>query len=660
MPLSHQAGPLATFPPVTLSSISFRTAAHRYLAGFVVSLGLAILSPAQDVGAGPALELAETKGSASRLRFPTDPAKFYQFEISTDLVHWDREGYAFRGTGGRMSTVLSNRGLHRAFFRLRDDAAAEQAAPYGPYGPYGLASIDGQSGPPGIPGPVGPVGPAGPPGPQGPPGDSSIESFLAAFDSLDTVDQDLFKEKIGLTGVGFYDEFQRFPEGYQIGNGMTQPIVGPVYRQHSNGPSPGSVYTEAGMLRGKVDSNSYLGSAVATPDGVLDMTFDLETVNPPGSHETNEFGFTFAFKNSQIVNDDGGGISVGGAMHINVVPSGVTDFQHFQRPTPVSHLTPTPRSFLNGSPRPGSQFRWRVHLYAKGNRCDITAFGRTISYQCEGIAENLSSDLTWFYFQLGITPFPTSPPPAVRNYTRLHRMWANAPELSIRFAQSEPQSNRFTGNPAAVYPNQISIRPGDRPLVGHALETTATTALRVGGATLNSATNRYSGGGAYVEGKIRATMPTGGLNPGVAVLGVESPLTSALVSPPNTSLNTNFKSIYKGTNLAQGMQESTRFYGGFGPNIHSKQIQIREAGVTIFDTGPITPNGGTWKLEITRQAVAGTSELFIFDFWSKETGTIVTTATRNRELLNTSLTLHVLGTAEGDVTLLSERVMVFQ
>lgn len=645
---------------MTLPAISLPAAATRRLAVAALVLGLAISSPAQDLGAGPALELAETKGAASRLRFPSDPAKFYQFEISTDLVHWDREGYAFRGTGGRMSTVLSNRGLRRAFFRLRDDAAAEQAAPYGPYGPYGLATLDGQAGPPGIPGPVGPVGPVGPPGPQGPPGDSSIESFLAAFDSLDAGDQDLFKERIGLAGVGFYDEFQRFPEGYQIGNGITHPIVGPVYRQHSNGPAPGSVYTEAGVLRGKVDSNSYLGSAVATPDGVLDMTFDLETINPPWSYETNNSGFTFAFKNSQIVTDDGGGIAVGGAMHINIVPSGVTDFQHFQRPTPVTYLTPAPRSFLNGSPPTGSQFRWRVHLHAEGNRCDITAFGRTISFECDGVGENLSGDLTWFYFQLGITPFPTSPPPAVRNYTRLVRMWANAPELSIRFAQSEPQSNRFTGNPAAVYPNQISIRPGDRPLVGHALDTTSTTTLRVGGATLDPATNRYVGGGAYVEGKIRATMPTGGLNPGVAVLGVESPLSTVLASPPNTNPNTNFKSLHKGTNLANGMQECTRYYGTFGSNANPKQIQIREAGIAIFDTGLISPNGGAWKLEITRQAVAGTSELFIFDFWSKETGTVVTTATRNRGTQGTSLTLNVLGTAEGDVTLLSERVMVFQ
>jgi hypothetical protein len=177
---------------------------------------------------------------------------------------------------------------------------------------------------------------------------------------------------------------------------------------------------------------------------------------------------------------------------------------------------------------------------------------------------------------------------------------------------------------------------------------------------LDPATNRYAGGGAYVEGKIRATMPTGGLNPGVAVLSVEAPLTAALESSANTVTNDNFRSIYKGANLANGMQESQRFYGSFGANANPKQIQIREGGVTVFDTGTITQNGGAWKLEITRQSLAGNTETFIFDFWSKQTGPLVTTATRNRGLVNTTLTMNVLGTAKGDVTLLSERVTVFQ
>lgn len=629
-------------------------------------------SLAQNLTAGPPLAIRELNGSATRVEFSSDPNKYYQFEISADLIHWDREGYAFRGTGGRMSTLLSNRGLPAGFFRMRDNATAAESAPYGPYGPYGLSSINGQTGPQGIQGPLGPqgatgpqgpVGPGGPPGPvgpTGPPGEVDTESVISSLDGLNSVEQESLLANLGLNTIGFYDEFQRYPDGYQIGNGITPPLVGPAYTQHSNGPEAGSVYIEGNALRGKVNSNSYLGSAVATPDGKLDMTFDLETASPPGGYEVNNSGFTFSFKNAQIVTSAGDGIAVGEAMHINITPWGVTDFQHFQVATPVTYITKEPRSFLEGNFVPGGHFRWRVNIKAEGNRCDITAFGKTISFECEAIRTNLSSPLTWFYFQLGITEFAQSPPSTIRNYTRLIRMWGNAPELSARLALIEPQSNRFTGNPAAVYPNQISIRPGDRPLVGHAPEIYRLSTLRVGGAILDSATSQYVGGGAYVEGKIRGTMPTGGLNPGVAVLSVEAPLTSALQSPANTITNDNFRSLYKGTNLANGMQECVRLYGTFGTNANQKQIQIREGGVPIFDTGLIIQNGGAWKLEITRQSLAGTTETFIFDFWSKETGPLVTTATRNRGLLNTSLTLNVLGTTKGDVTLLSERSMVFQ
>lgn len=624
---------------------------------------------AQDLSSGPALELKEITSAGARVEYATDANKFYQFEISADLIRWDREGYSFRGTGGRMSSFLLNRSQKKVFYRLRNNADPAQAAPYGPYGPYGLSSVTGQTGPQGPAGPEGPrgsqgiQGPVGPVGPVGPPGADAVltaETITAALDGLDSLEKNALIGNLGLNQIGFYDEFQRYAEGYRIGNGITTPIVGEVYSQHSNGSSPGSVYIENNALRGKVDSNSYLGSAVKTPDGVLDISFDLETVNPPGQYEVNTSGFTFAFKNSQIVNSDGGGISVGGAIHINITPWGVTGFSHFQRETPLTVITRPPHSFMDGNPSPGSQFKWRVNIRAEGRRCDITAFGKTISFESDGVQANLDHPLTWFYFQLGITDFQGLPPSAVRNHTRLLRMWGNAPEISARFAGSSPQSNRFTGNPAASYPNIISIQPGDRPLVGHQASLQATSTLKVGGASLDTATNRYSGGGAYFEGKIRATMPTGGLNPGVAILAVESPLTAALQSPANTSLSTNFRTLFKGTNPANGMQESLKFYGSFGANANQKRIQIRENGIAIFDTGILVQNGGNWRLEITRQALAGASETFIFDFWCKETGQVVETAVLNRGLSNTSLTMNVLGKTTGDVTLLSERSMIFQ
>lgn len=118
---------------------------HAFL--MITWLAMAGSLTAQDVTVGPNLELLEKSGSAAKLSFATNSSKVYQFEISGDLEHWDPEGYAFLGTGGRMTAVLSNRGLGHAYFRLRDDASAENAAPYGPYGPYGFASVNGQAGP---------------------------------------------------------------------------------------------------------------------------------------------------------------------------------------------------------------------------------------------------------------------------------------------------------------------------------------------------------------------------------------------------------------------------------------------------------------------------------------------------------------------------------
>ncbi|MCW1884054.1 hypothetical protein OKA04_04890 [Luteolibacter flavescens] len=114
---------------------------------FVIAwLGLVAHLSAQNVAIGPNLEIRENLESAALLAFATESTKTYQFEISADLTNWDKEGYAFRGTGGRMMVKLSNRGLTSAYFRLKDDAPAGDAAPYGPYGPYGLSSWNGESG----------------------------------------------------------------------------------------------------------------------------------------------------------------------------------------------------------------------------------------------------------------------------------------------------------------------------------------------------------------------------------------------------------------------------------------------------------------------------------------------------------------------------------
>ena len=68
-----------------------------------------------------------------RLEFPTKSGLFYQVESSQDLKVWKREGFAFPGSGGGMAVMVSNHGLPRLFYRIRDDARLADTAPFNPY-----------------------------------------------------------------------------------------------------------------------------------------------------------------------------------------------------------------------------------------------------------------------------------------------------------------------------------------------------------------------------------------------------------------------------------------------------------------------------------------------------------------------------------------------
>lgn len=466
-----------------------------------------------------------------------------------------------------------------------------------------------------------------------------------------------FPDSTPFNFIGFYDDFTIQPDGaYDV-----TPIVGAdQYRQHFNGESPGTMLVEGGGLRCPVGSNNYLGSSIATPNGVLDVTFELVTVNPPGKYNRNGSGFTFTFKETQIVVNDGSGIAVSGSIHINIDSDGNIIPSHFQQATPFPKLTSGESLFQwpskTGSgtlqSSSGSQIRWRVNIRAYGDRLEVTSRGRTIAFQCSAIAGRIGSQKTWFYFQLNNIPFAGSPVPADRNYTRLERMWANAPALSLMSAVRGESSSRFDGNGKTIYPGDVDYRLGDAPFVGHDIAS-RNEPYRFGGATISG--NTYIGGGTYTEGLIRKTAPVTGIN-SLSVQGDSSwPLTTALASPVNASLGTNFMGLRRVVNLPNGVHDIQRVTGTFGANTNPKQIQVKEAGTTIFDTGSITPNGETWELEITRSSLVGASETYIFKFFSATTGLRMSTVAVNRGATYTTLTMHVLGTAAGDVTVHSRR-----
>lgn len=69
-----------------------------------------------------------------RVEFDTTSDKFYRIESSEDLLTWKPEGYAFAGNGKRMSALVSNHGLPRLFYRIRNNATQSEVAPIIPYG----------------------------------------------------------------------------------------------------------------------------------------------------------------------------------------------------------------------------------------------------------------------------------------------------------------------------------------------------------------------------------------------------------------------------------------------------------------------------------------------------------------------------------------------
>lgn len=68
-----------------------------------------------------------------RVEFDTSADKFYRIESSGDLSNWKAEGHAFAGNGRRMSALVSNHGLPRLYYRIRNDASMADVAPVVPY-----------------------------------------------------------------------------------------------------------------------------------------------------------------------------------------------------------------------------------------------------------------------------------------------------------------------------------------------------------------------------------------------------------------------------------------------------------------------------------------------------------------------------------------------
>jgi hypothetical protein len=459
--------------------------------------------------------------------------------------------------------------------------------------------------------------------------------------------------------VLFFDDFSRYANNYQVGSNITTPIVGTTYLQSIDGttPAPGSMFIENGGLRCPVNSNNYLGFSIPNNNGELDVCVEIENRNPSGFFNASVTGFTLAFKEAAAVTPPG--IDPTSTMHLNINSQGVTDANQYLGQASTYLGTGDPTTAWGGVKGPNAI--WRVRVKAKGNLLEISAFGRTLRWTNSAMPARLAGDRIHLYFQLNNVTFAGLPAPAERTYPVLRRIWINAPENSLNAAFPGSGGHALEGNPSATYPNFLTVAPGDRPASGHSpnLWINENPALRVFGTASVGADNRYTGQAAYVEGFLNLTPPTGGINPFRPVISPRTLLTAKVATAANAVL-TNIRSLQKQINLQQGMVEYQRLAGTFGANTNSKQIQVRETGSTIFDSGTTTQNGGVWTLEVTRQSITGTTEVFMFEYWSQATGILKSVSEFNRGTTFTSFNLHASGVAAGDVTIFHHMLMCSQ
>lgn len=94
---------------------------------------------AQSVSIKPGMQITPVVAPSIRLEFETIGNLYYQVESSQNLAVWKKEGFAFRGTGGRMAVMVSNHGLPQLYYRVGNNASVADLLPVNPYG--GFASL---------------------------------------------------------------------------------------------------------------------------------------------------------------------------------------------------------------------------------------------------------------------------------------------------------------------------------------------------------------------------------------------------------------------------------------------------------------------------------------------------------------------------------------
>jgi hypothetical protein len=458
-----------------------------------------------------------------------------------------------------------------------------------------------------------------------------------------------WRTAIGLSRMGFYEDFSRYPDGEFVHLANT-PVVGAVWSVANTVTSPVTVATVTDDgLSAQVGGNFYLSSIVNCADGVLDATFEIEQKLPVGQYSSQSGGFTFSYKTTPQLGQGG---NPDNSVHINFDPGGPNPGRYQPVGSPTVTLKKVIGVAVGYSVAPGLS---RYRVVAKGTQLLIFYPGAMWEYEVSDGAAMMGAN-TYFYFQTNRVPFGGLDAPTVRGYTALRRMWINAPELDLL---TPDLASPLTMGANAIHPAQLDIRPGNLPFVGHDNLRMFSKTHRVGGATI-SGTN-YQGGGLYVEGKIHQTHPATGYDAGTVMLGQGAGL---FVEEASTANQLTSESLLHGMRMVAGLPggttEVSELAGTFGANANVKRMVLKEATGTIFDSGDITQNGGMWRITVRRQVLTAMSNTMFIEFYSPSTGILSSVHEVNRGTTFTTLALHVAGVAVGDVTVKFERSMLSQ
>ncbi|MCW1926277.1 hypothetical protein OKA05_27230 [Luteolibacter arcticus] len=433
---------------------------------------------------------------------------------------------------------------------------------------------------------------------------ASVTAVAGNLAALDTVvdgkaDDDLANVDLYASGVvsdhkQFLYEAFRTADATVVEHGDAVTTGNPL-RVHSGGISGGSSgqlpYIANRGLRAGNGALVYVGSYVDASSGRFSMGVDVEMA--PSIYPTATLGEglgNITFDSSAIISNDGGAIFPTGnnPVHINISADGVFQIGFY----PGAGITCINRTLEGGvykfapgftGVRPGG--RYTILLDVVGDELSITLKGvGTVKFTAPGIS-NCVGPTTHFWYEWGgdsYTTNTTSELTRSRTTSLVHRIWAMGDKLDLEESPVAPAN---------------SITHAARPELGFL------KVLPFGksfpGMDPGSAYPFQVKGDAFIGGHVRSSVL-----PNIDFNGVMSDnvVPTGLFDPSVSATDMNMGEVpAHATYFGRRSSDSLVMTGRFAANGNTKRIKLNgHPYFAIFDSGDLTENGTSWRLEMIR------------------------------------------------------------